>query len=88
MTFYQSEPFIKEYTKLPEPIKKKVKRQLKNLATYGVVHPGLSARKMLHTQPLEIWEMRVDYHFRITFQVDGDVVYLRHVGTHEIYRNP
>lgn len=88
MTFHNSEPFTKEYSKLPEHIKKKVKRQLKNLATYGITHTGLSARKMAHTQSKDVWEMRVDYHFRITFHMTDDTVYLRHVGTHEIYKNP
>lgn len=78
--------FVKEYTKLPERIKSKVHRQLKYLITVGITHPGINVRKMMNEDNL--WEMRVDLHYRITFQIHGDLIILRRVGTHEIYRNP
>jgi mRNA-degrading endonuclease YafQ of YafQ-DinJ toxin-antitoxin module len=36
----------------------------------------------------DIWEARIDYHYRMTFVVKGDVLQIRRVGTHEIYRKP
>lgn len=34
------------------------------------------------------WEVRVDYHYRMTFKIIGNTLSLRRVGTHEVYRNP
>lgn len=50
-------------------IKKRVKRQLKFLST-DIRHPSLYAKKMKGTE--HIWEARIDYHHRMTFQVDED----------------
>ena len=33
-----------------------------------------------------VWEARVDFHYRFTFSVHSDRVILRSVGTHAIYR--
>ena len=75
--------FKKLYQKLPQSAKQKVKRQLKLLAT-DLRHPSLHARKMSGTD--NVWEARIDYHYRVTFQFDDNVIILRAVGTHAIYR--
>jgi hypothetical protein len=36
----------------------------------------------------EIFEARVDIHNRLTFEIRGDTIHIRRVGTHEIYRQP
>ncbi|MEO1256789.1 MAG: hypothetical protein AAFY41_18145 [Bacteroidota bacterium] len=35
-----------------------------------------------------IWEIRVDYQYRMTFHIDDNYLFMRRIGTHEIYRNP
>jgi mRNA-degrading endonuclease RelE of RelBE toxin-antitoxin system len=85
MKFLRTTTFIKLYSRLPPPIRKKVDRQLITLVR-DIQHPGLNARKMMGHA--DIWEMRVDEHYRMTFEIAGDTIILRKVGTHEIYRKP
>jgi mRNA-degrading endonuclease RelE of RelBE toxin-antitoxin system len=85
MKFIRQEPFVRMYAKLPPAIRKKVDRQLFNLAQ-DIRHPALYARKM--TGVGDIWEARVNSHYRMTFQITDNVIILRKVGTHDIYRNP
>ena len=49
-------------------------------------HPSLSSKKM-KGHP-DIWEARVDYHHRITFQVAHDTLVLRTVGAHDTLKQP
>ena len=77
--------FLDAYNKLPQLIKRKLDRQLQIL-TQNINHPSLRARKM--TGMGNIWEARVDIHYRITFdRIDG-IIRLRLVGNHDIYLNP
>ena len=59
-------PFSAQYAKLPRTIQKKVDRQLRHLTT-DMRHPALYARKMVGQE--DIWEARVDIHYRLTFQI-------------------
>ncbi len=85
MRILRSEPFLKQYIKLSPDIRKKVDRTILYLAQNSK-HPSLHAKKMVHEA--EIWEARVDIHYRVTFQRNGEVILLRRVGTHEIYKRP
>ena len=85
MVLRRLKPFTQNYAKLPAAIRKKVDRKLQYLAQ-DLRHPGLSARKM--TGQDDIWEARVDEHYRMTFRIVDDTIVLRAVGTHEIYRKP
>jgi hypothetical protein len=67
------------------PCGKKVDRQLTYLA-HDIRHPGLFVKKMVNQD--DIWETRIDEHYRMTFQIYNDIIILRRVGTHEIYRQP
>ncbi len=78
-------PFTKDFKKLPEAKKKKVTKQIKFLSK-DLYHPSLNTRKMKGHD--DIWEVRVDYHYRMTFKIIGETLSLRRVGTHEIYHNP
>lgn len=78
-------PFTKDFKKLPDTTKKKVWKQIALLAK-NLSHPSLKARKM-KGHP-EVWEARVDYHYRVTFKIDKTVIRMRRVGTHEIYKKP
>jgi hypothetical protein len=31
------------------------------------------------------WEGRIDYHYRVTFELEGNVIQLCEVGTHTIF---
>jgi mRNA-degrading endonuclease RelE of RelBE toxin-antitoxin system len=85
MRFLQSKPFRREYRKLPPHIQKKVDKSLALMA-HDPYHPGLNARKL--TNQGDIYETRVDLHYRMTYQTQDDLIILRRVGTHEIYKKP
>lgn len=75
--------FDKQYAKLPERIQDKVDKQL-GFLKHSIHHPSLNAKKMQNTQ---LWECRVDYHYRIVFELKNEqVIVLLFVGTHEIYK--
>ncbi len=81
----RTKPFLKQYVKLPPPIRKKIDRQLVQLIQ-NMRHPTLQVKKMVNRDG--IWEARIDLHYRMTFKIEDDLITLRRVGTHEIYRNP
>jgi mRNA-degrading endonuclease RelE of RelBE toxin-antitoxin system len=83
--FAYTEQFEKQAQKLPINLKQKLKRQLNHLEQ-NIRHPSLKAKKMVGKAG--IWEARVDFHYRFTFQVEGATIILRSVGTHQIYRQP
>ena len=80
-----SDRFQKQYKRLPTNVKKKFNRQL-GLLLGDYRHPSLGSKKM--TNQGDIWEARIDKQYRITFQIKDDFIFLRKVGTHEIYRKP
>ena len=85
MTLRRTARFRKQYRRLPTPIQKKADRQLRRLI-HDPHHPGLHVRKLVGTA--DIWEARVDYHTRPTFQVTPTHLILRAIGSHAIYRQP
>jgi mRNA interferase RelE/StbE len=80
-----SRRFKKSYKKLPQNIQEKADRKLRILAE-SPSHPSLQTKKMINQD--DIWEARIDFHFRMTFEVYENIIVLRTIGTHEIYRNP
>jgi addiction module RelE/StbE family toxin len=77
--------FVREYRKLPEEIQKNVDKQLEMLME-NPRHPSLNLKKM--QDPRGIWECRVTYSYRFTFQIEDDTYILRKVGTHDTLKNP
>ena len=85
MTLRRSRRFAKQYARLPEAIRRKVEKTLRLLAT-NPSHPGLKVRKLVNQE--DIWEARIDYHTRMTFQKNDHYLLLRAVGTHAVYSRP
>ena len=85
MKLYFTLSFKKDYQKLPQQIQKRVDKQLGFLLK-DPSHPSLACKKM--KDPRGIWELRVTYNYRLTFQKIEDVYILRRVGTHQILENP
>ena len=61
-----------------------IRKQTISAAQFKRQLASLKARKMIGTD--NVWEARIDYHYRITFQFEGDATICRVVGTHGIYR--
>ncbi|MBI4688614.1 MAG: hypothetical protein HY756_12720 [Nitrospirae bacterium] len=77
--------FKKDYKRLPPKIKEKVDKHLAFLVE-NPSHPSLNLHPIRGTK--EIWEGYIDFHYRFTFEIDGDFYVLRKVGTHDIIKNP
>ena len=85
MQFFWTEPFKKDFKRLPENIRSKVPGALKHFSEDSRT-PSLQVKKM--EGGMDIWEMRLSDSYRLTFQfVEGGVL-LRRVGTHDILRTP
>lgn len=69
----------KSYTKLPLHVKKKAKRQFKRLIDIPK-YPSLRVKKK---QGENIFEARVDYHYRFTFIVEEKTLWILSIGPHD-----
>lgn len=78
-----SKKFVRDYQKLPQQIQLQMDKQLGFLLS-SEQHPSLNLKKM--HDPREIWEGRVNFSYRFTFQIDGERYVLRRVGTHDILK--
>lgn len=74
-----SKVFKKQYKRLPNNLQKKFLKQLKYLLE-NPNHPSLRSKKM---QGREVYEGRVDYHYRFTFQIDKEEIWLLNIGAHD-----
>jgi mRNA-degrading endonuclease RelE of RelBE toxin-antitoxin system len=72
--------FKKAYQKLPEQIKAKIAKQLE-LMSSNFRHPSLHTKRIQGTDG--IWEVRVDYSYRMSFEFIDETIYLRVVGNHD-----
>ena len=79
-SFHYTEPFKKDYETLPREIKRALDKALK-LLLENPSHPSLQTRKLPHTF---IWYARLTRGYRLTFQVQENLIILRRVGTHKI----
>lgn len=78
--------FKRTYRRLPVNIQKRVNKQLVLLIA-NLHHPSLHTKKIKGREG--IWEMRVDIHHRLTFELIDDTIFLRVVGNHDdVLKNP
>jgi len=80
------ERFRQFYQELPLAIQKKADRQISLLAE-NMFHPSLHTKKIKGKEG--IWEARVDFHYRMTFEIVEDTIMLRVIGNHdEVLKKP
>jgi addiction module RelE/StbE family toxin len=77
--------FDRLFRRLPKRIRLETYEKLELLLT-DPAHPSLRVKRIQSTQ--DLWEMSVTMNYRITFQVEGETIVLRRIGTHDILRNP
>jgi mRNA-degrading endonuclease RelE of RelBE toxin-antitoxin system len=77
-----SEQFKKEYRALPQHIQKQTDRKLKLLCE-NLWHPSLRFKKMKGRTD-ELCEASVTMNYRMTFYIQGEACFLKHIGTHDI----
>ncbi len=68
------------YKKLPLNIQKKADRQFNYLLS-NYRHPSLRTGKMGEGN---IYEGRIDIHYRFSFQVIGEEIYILIIGSHDV----
>ena len=69
-----------DYKKLPSSIQKKADKQFLLLIS-NYRHPSLRTRKMGST---DTYEARIDIHYRFSFQVEGEEIYVLIIGPHDV----
>lgn len=74
-----SKRFLKGYTKLAVNIRKKADKQI-TLLLQDVFYPSLRAKKMGGE---DVWEARVDKHYRLTFLKTDNNITLLAIGPHD-----
>ena len=79
MKLAKTKSFLKSYAKLPKHLQKKVDKQLA-LLQQNIFHPGFNTKRM---QGFNRWEIRLDKHYRMTFEKEEDILILRTVGPHD-----
>jgi len=78
--------FKKCYQQLPSNVQKKAEKQIQVLSG-NLQHPSLHTKKIKGCH--SIWEVRIDIHYRMTFEIIGDTIFLRVIGNHdEVLKNP
>ena len=83
MKLLLSAHFKKDYQKLPQPIKRKVEKQL-GILVKNPLHPSLGVKKMKgKAGKYQFWEARVDYFWRMSFLKDKDEIRLCRLGPHD-----
>jgi mRNA interferase RelE/StbE len=80
MKFVRTDPFKKDWQKLPEEIKERARKSLRLLAA-DLRYPSLRAKKLKSRE--DVWEARITKGYRFTFQIVGDTYILRSIGKHE-----
>ncbi len=77
--------FDRLFRKLPKAVRDAAYQKLAMLLA-DPTHPSLRVKRVKGTE--EVWEMSVTTNYRITFQIEGETVILRRIGTHDILRRP
>lgn len=78
--------FKELYKVLPQNIQEKVDKQIEMLEV-NYFYPSLHTKRIKGKEG--IWEVRVDIHYRMTFEIIDDTIYLRAVGNHDdVLKNP
>mgnify|MGYP001609469349 CR=1 FL=1 len=65
--------------KMPENIRRKFYKQVRNLA-HNIAHPSLRAKKYHESQ--DIWQARIDRHYRFYFRIENDTYLLLKITAH------
>lgn len=80
-TYRFSNRFKKEYTALPTKVQETFDKKF-SLFLKNINHPSLRVKKIKGTE--NRWEGSVTKNYRFTFQISGDAVIFRRIGTHDV----
>ncbi len=80
MKIARTERFKKAWTQLTKTEKIFGRKAITYLAT-DIRYPSLRTKKIKGVEG--IWEARVSLSLRITFQIEGNIIFLRNIGRHD-----
>ena len=80
MVIVLTERFRRAYRSLTTEDQKRVQNTLRRMSE-DLRHPGLRLKRIRGTHG--IWEARASRALRLTFEVEGDKIVLRNVGSHD-----
>jgi len=83
MILKRADSFERDFLRLPAHIQALVEKAIRLLAE-NPRHPALRVKKIRGTR--NIWEARATRGYRITFNWEGEVIFFRRAGTHDILR--
>ncbi len=86
MTIEWSEPFRRDFKRLPGKIQNLFEEKIRLAVSSRLNHPSLRIKKM-QGHP-SVWEGSVTMSYRFTFQKTATGIFLRRIGTHNMLRNP
>lgn len=75
--------FERDFQDLLVDVQKRAEKAIR-LLLQNPRHPSLRSKKMQGLD--DIWEASVSMSYRMTYQVAGDTIILRRLGTHDILR--
>ncbi len=75
-----TEQFDQAYEKLTKAEKRSIRKALALLGA-NQRHPSLRVKKMQGGK--SIWEARPSMRLRMTFEIDGESIFMRNVGEHD-----
>ena len=81
MKYIRTERFKKAAIRLPLDIQAKAAKAFL-LFKDNPRHPSLGVKRV-QGMP-DVWEGRIDIHYRFTFHYEGDVCVFRNIGMHEV----
>lgn len=79
MKVAMTEPFVKAFVKLPQPVQKLFGKQLALLLS-NLRHPSLDAK--VYDSRMRLWQARVDKGYRFYFTLEPDTLVLHGIGPH------
>ena len=82
---YTTRTFDRLFKRLPKAIQGAAYEKL-DLFLSDLGHPSLRVKRIRGTE--RIWELSVTMNYRLTFEIDGERIILRRIGTHDILRSP
>ena len=83
MNITYTDSFRRDFRNLPKDIKDRANKALRSLLE-NPRHPSLRARRMKATE--DIWEASISMAYRLTYQIAGQNLILRRIGTHDILK--
>jgi mRNA interferase RelE/StbE len=81
MPYRRTTRFKKSLKTLPPAIKQKVKKAFEQFKE-NPRHPSLHTKKVKGLE--NVWEGRIDIHYRFLFRYDGDTVIFLDIGPHDL----